>query len=340
MFDGSIPEIADLAGMDDAALVAAAGDWARAENAACARKLAVMAEIFARRTGLPAGDRELWWIDPQAAVAAEMSAAVNVSQGMALHQTHRGVALRDRLPAVARLFEKGLVSDWLVRTIVWRTYLITDEAAMASVDAALAERITGWGALSVAKTEAAIDALVEEFDPAALRRSRESASSPTVEFGSPGDPPGTTTMWARLNSTDAVLIEESVEELARSVCEADPRRIGERRANALTAAVTHTELICGCGQPDCPGAQSTNTPAKTAVVYVVADEKSVQAAEQQAAEPEPQPGSAPPAYVFGAGVMPAPLLAATLERARSAKSATPATTRRRNRATPRRREPC
>ncbi len=132
MFDGSVPEIGDLSALSDAALVDAAAGWARTENAACARKLAVMAEMFARRTGLPAGERELWWIDPQAAVAIEIGAAVTVSQGMALHQTHRGVALRDRLPAVAALFEAGLVSDWLVRTIVWRTYLITDPAAMAT----------------------------------------------------------------------------------------------------------------------------------------------------------------------------------------------------------------
>ena len=94
-----------------------------------------------------------------------MAAAVNISQGMALHQTHRGVALRDRLPQVAALFAEGLVTDLLVRTIVWRTYLITDAAAMAAVDRALADRITGWGALSVAKTEAAIDALVDEYRP-------------------------------------------------------------------------------------------------------------------------------------------------------------------------------
>ncbi|HEX3287235.1 MAG TPA: DUF222 domain-containing protein, partial [Mycobacterium sp.] len=143
-----MPEIGDLAALSDAELVAAAGGWARTENAAGARKLAMMAELFARRTGLCAGERELWWIDPQAAVAAEMAAAVNVSHAMALHQTHRGVALRDRLPKVAALFEAGLISDLLVRTIVWRTYLITDEEAMAAVDAALGERITGWGALS------------------------------------------------------------------------------------------------------------------------------------------------------------------------------------------------
>ncbi len=333
MFDGLLPEIPNLASLSDAELVDAAGGWARVENAACARKLAVLAEMFARRTGLPAGERELWWVDPVSAVAAELGAAVNVSQGMALHQTHRGVALRDRLPNVAALFEAGLVSDLLVRAIVWRTYLITDDIAMAAVDAALAQRVTGWGALSVAKTEAAIDALVDEHDPGALRRSRESVSSRTVEFGSPADVAGTTSMWARLNSPDAALIEHSVDELAHNVCENDPRSINERRADALFAAVTHTAMACECGQPGCPGA-AQDKPAKNAVVYVVADEKSVEAATAEAAPSEAAPNesapsqpspaqcsaiaqcSARPAYVFGAGVLPTALLGGILERAR------------------------
>jgi Domain of unknown function (DUF222) len=170
MFEGSLPEIGDLAGLDAAGLVDAAGEWARAENAACARKQAVMAEIFTRRTGLPAGERELWWVDPEAAVAAELAAALNVTPSLALHQTHRGVALRDRLPRVAALFEAGLISDLLVRAIVWRTYLIIDEEAMAAVDADLAAQVSRWGPLSITKTEAAIDALVDHYDPAALRR--------------------------------------------------------------------------------------------------------------------------------------------------------------------------
>jgi hypothetical protein len=37
---------------------------ARAENAAGARKLAVMAEIFVRRTACKAAERKLWWLDP------------------------------------------------------------------------------------------------------------------------------------------------------------------------------------------------------------------------------------------------------------------------------------
>ena len=108
MFDGSLPEIGDLAALDDAALVDAAAGWAQTENAACARKLAVMAELFARRTGLPAGERELWWVDPEAAVGAELAAAQNISTWMALAQAHRGVVLADRLPTVAALFEAGV----------------------------------------------------------------------------------------------------------------------------------------------------------------------------------------------------------------------------------------
>ncbi len=340
MFDGSLPAIGGLASLTDADLVDAAGGWARAENAAGAHKLAVMAEIFSRRTGLAEEERELWWIDPDAAVATELAAALNVSTGMALHQTHRGVALRDRLPKVAALFEAGLISDLLVRTIVSRTYLIDDAEAMAKVDAELAERVTRWGALSVKKTEAAIDALVDKHDPGALRRVTAAATGETVQFGSPADVAGTTTVWARLNSADAALMEARVEEMAVSVCDADRRGIDQRRANALTAAVLHTGFGCTCGEPDCPGAPSTDAPAKNAVVYAVADENTVQAATAATAPPESaDPPAAPaesadtadvvehesakpcadrpkPAYVFGAGIMPTALLGGILERAR------------------------
>src|SRR5262245_41223744 len=103
---------------------------------------------------------------------------------------------------------------------------------MAKVDAALAARITRWGALSAKKTEAEIDALVDEHDPGALRRYRQPATTPTVEFGSPADVPGTTTSHARLNSPDAALIEQSVEQTARSVCDGDPRTADQRRVAA------------------------------------------------------------------------------------------------------------
>jgi hypothetical protein len=351
MFDGSLPEIADLTGLDDAALVDAARGWARAENAACARKQAVMAELFARRTGLDAGERELWWVDPEAAVTAELAAAQHISRGLALHQTHRGVALRDRLPKVAALFEAGEISDLLVRTIVWRTYLITDETAMAAVDGALAEQVKAWGALSIAKTEAAIDALVDAHDPGALRRSRHTRCGRDVSFGAPDDEAGFLSLWARLHATDGAALKHRVQQLTHGVCEADPRTQAERRADALGALARGHQLSCGCGSHDCTAAAA---PAPTnAVVHVVADAATITAAtdsapapaapQTAAVSPVPQthdttvtaastsaaptastePGAppamskcpAPPAYVMGGGILPAPLLAATLEHA-------------------------
>jgi hypothetical protein len=221
-------------------------------------------------------------------VAAELATALNVTRSLALHQTHRGVALRDRLPKVAALFEAGLISDLLVRAIVWRTYLIIDEAAMAAVDADLADQVTRWGPLSITKTEQAIDALVDQHDPAALRRSQDSGSSRTVEFGSPSDPPGVTSMWARMYAPDAALIEQRVQEMARSVCEADPRTLPERLADALVALAAGTELACACGATDCPGA-GRDTPPKNAVVHVVADTTTI-----TAATGAPAPADTPP----------------------------------------------
>ena len=51
MFELVVPDTADLGALDDAALVDAAGALARGENALCARTLAVMAELLARRGG-------------------------------------------------------------------------------------------------------------------------------------------------------------------------------------------------------------------------------------------------------------------------------------------------
>src|SRR5258708_33291667 len=131
-----------------------------------------MAELFTRRTGLPAGERELWWVDPEAAVGAELGAAQNISAWMALAQAHRGVVLADRLPTIGALFGAGLISEMLVRAIEYRTALVTDGEAIARVDALLAEQVTPVAPLSVRKLEQAIDAIVDRGDPGALRRSR------------------------------------------------------------------------------------------------------------------------------------------------------------------------
>jgi Domain of unknown function (DUF222) len=290
VFDGWLPEMGELAALEDAALVDAAAGWARAENAACARKTAVMTELFARRTGLPAGERELWWCDPDAAVGAELGAAQNISTWMALAQAHRGVVLADRLPKIAALFEAGLISEVLVRTIEYRTDLVTEAEAIARVDALLADRVTARGPLSARKTEHAIDAIVDEVDPAALRRSRKSSCHRDVRFGSPSDEAGYTTMWARLYGTDGAAMEQRIEQMVRGVCEDDPRNLGERRSDALGAlGIGITELACGCGSDDCAAATRQPSLPATAVIHVVAHAETVAGAYSQGGCGRPQP---------------------------------------------------
>ncbi|WP_159426373.1 DUF222 domain-containing protein, partial [Mycolicibacterium vaccae] len=223
MFDESVPEPAQLAGFSDAELIDAAAVTSRMENAICARKLAVMAELFIRRVDLAPDDRLDWWVDPEAAVTAELAAAYRITQGLALHQAYRAVVLRDRLPRLGALFLQGLISEMLVRAIITRTDLITDPDLIAAVDADLAAEILGWGPLSVKKTEAEIDAIVDRHDPDAVRKSREGDLGRTIEFGNPGDAPGFTTVWTRMFDGDAAAGKRTLTAMAYSVCDADPR---------------------------------------------------------------------------------------------------------------------
>lgn len=90
-------------------MVAAIGDSARAENIACAHRLAAIAELYECRQ-IPVEDgngRELWRIDPWEAVAAEVAAVQGITAAAAGAQLHDAICLHERLPKVAALFASG-----------------------------------------------------------------------------------------------------------------------------------------------------------------------------------------------------------------------------------------
>jgi len=89
--------------------VGGVGAWARVENAACARRLAATADIMAARwVADGSAECEQWCVDNWDAVAAEVAAAQNVSQGVASHQLMVAMALRERLPRMAEVFATGV----------------------------------------------------------------------------------------------------------------------------------------------------------------------------------------------------------------------------------------
>ncbi|MBU8834646.1 DUF222 domain-containing protein, partial [Mycolicibacterium goodii] len=133
-----------------------------------------------------ADERRWWFVDPEAAVGAQLGAAQNITAWAALHQAQRGVALRDRLPKVNDIFAAGLISEQLVRNICWSTMLMLEPDKLAAIDAELAAQITGWGRLTQKQIDNTIDDLILKHDPGAFRRGRASRRSRYFDIGSPG----------------------------------------------------------------------------------------------------------------------------------------------------------
>ena len=225
-------------------------------------------------------------------MAAEVGAALHVSHGAASSQMYLSVALRDRLPNVSAAFAEGMLSARLVAAIVWRTNLINDEAALALADETLADEAIRFGPLSVAKTEQAIDAIVDRYDPAALRRTRAAARGRDVVIDSPHGQDGTTNLWGTLYSTDAAVLDRRLRQLAHGVCDDDPRTIAQRRADALGALAAGADrLACGCGSASCAAVADVDQRASSVVIHVVAEESALTAATdpQMSGEPVARP---------------------------------------------------
>ena len=310
----------------------AVGGWARVENAACARRLSAIADVLeARLAEDGSADRDQWCLDNWDAVACEVAAAHGVSLGVASHQLLIAMALRERLPRVAEVFESGRISLRLVNTIVYRTALITDPQAGAKIDVELAAAVAEWGRFSEAKIEQAIDYWVDRYDPDALRRMQRRARGRHVDTFSDGA--GTATIEAVLFEHDAAAVDVRLDAMAHAVCDGDPRTMDQRRADALGAFGHGADrLSCQCGSGECPAA---GVRLNAVVINVVAEEKTLTddapvgldgenpdepanhlpdtAATGAVADPTPTgPAPTPPAVVMGGAVIPAPLLAARI----------------------------
>ena len=318
------------AGADDAALVAAIEASAREEAAAAARRLAAIAELVTRHADGPT-DFAHWSCDNWDAIAAQVAAAHNISHTMASSQMYLAVTLRNRLPAVAALFADGAISARLASTIAWHTDLIKDPATLRLVDTTLAGDARRFGPLSAAKTTAAIDAIVDRYDPAALRRTRTGARGRDVVITEADDTTGTAALYGSLLATDAAVLDRKLTHMAHQVCDSDPRTLPQRRADALgTLAAGGDQLACACKTADCPAALEVDPRAAAVVIHVIAEAATLDAkpdphtngepaprpitpetALRDTLAPDPEPPAIwlPAAHIAGGAVVPAPLLA-------------------------------
>lgn len=179
---------------------------------------------------------------------------MRLSPRWASGQIRLAEALAVRLPRVAALLEHGVISARVAAAIVYRTELV-DSAAQIEVDAEIADRAGDFTTLSESDLDLAIDAVIEELDPDAVRRFRKAAKSCDVQFGKLDDATGTKSLFGRLLAVDAEVAFRVLNAMAATVCRDDPRSKGELRAAGYGAVFRGQDrFFCQCGNPSCVAA--------------------------------------------------------------------------------------
>jgi hypothetical protein len=274
MFDTELPVLEAVRGLDEAGLVDVMRDAVRLESAVTARKFAAAAELFQRRLAeQDAVDREQWCIDGWEQVAAEVAAAQGISRGRAGGQLRYGLALAERLPKLGALFAAGDVDFRVISAVVFRTELMIDDSALTRLDNWLARNASRCSRWSYNKIIEVVDYWIQQLESAALRVARETAEGRKIGI-SPLES-GMAQIWGDVRAHDALAFDRRLDELAATVCPADPRTKAQRRADALSAlAARATEMACACGSPDCPAANQDATIGDV-VIHVLADAATV-----------------------------------------------------------------
>jgi Domain of unknown function (DUF222) len=240
----------------------------RDQNRGAAAALTAIGELFAYRL-TRCSDTEDWAVDTEAAVSAEVAAALRISQGLAASQLRYARAMRERLPKLADVFKAGDIDQRTFATIVYRTDLITDADVLAAVDAQLAANVARWPSMTRGRLAGHIDTIVAKADADAVRRRTERRSEREVWFADLGD--GLSEIHGSLLSPEAHALDKRLTALAGTVCDRDPRTREQRRADALGALAAGADRLgCQCGRSDC--AAGKRSAASSVVIHVIAEQ--------------------------------------------------------------------
>jgi hypothetical protein len=285
---GSVESVFEDVG--EVELLEVMGEASRDESTAIAQRLLAVGQLYARRAVQLA--ETLWWrSDPTEEVAAEISAAQNISHARAVGQIHYGRELCERLPRVAKVFVSGVIDFRMVAMIIARTENVEDEV-IAELDEALAGQVVKWMKLSKPKLRDRLDMWVAKFDPAAVRVPPKVDDNRYVDIDA-GASMGMAFVSGHIHAADGAALDQRLDALAATVCEHDPRTTAQRRADACgPLARGEATLGCQCGSADC-GAVAERNAAAAAVIHVLAEAATLEATSDK------------PGYLLGFGVLPA-----------------------------------
>ncbi len=256
---------------ESAVLLDRVGEAARTEAQAAAQRLVAIGELLVVRCR-ESGERPDWAADAWEAVAAQVAARLNCSVAMGHSYLRYAMAMRDRLPQVGKVFQAGDIDYRAFQTIVFRTELITDAEVLAKVDAQLAVLVSRRPSITRGGLAAAVDQVVATVDRDAVRRAAQAVADRYVDVQA--NDSGMAWVTGSVFNTAGHAFDCRLDELADTVCEADPRSRAQRRADALGALAAGADrLVCGCGSGDCPGAAPG---VSNVVIHVVAEQATVE----------------------------------------------------------------
>ena len=258
---------------ESTALLVQADAAARAEAQATGRRLNVIADLMAlwyRQHGDPAE----WVVDLWDAMAAELAAALRISRALASRYMSDPELIRERLPEVGECLAAGDINYAMFNVIAHRTALITDEKALAEVDAQVALRAPRWPSLTRGRLAMRVDAIVLQVDRDAIRRTNQEIKD--RYFNVSKSLSGIAEVYGNVFASTAVALDRRLDELAGTVCAADPRTSAQRRADAVMALVAGADrMACTCGVSDC--VEMRGRPReRNLVIHVVAEQASIE----------------------------------------------------------------
>ena len=257
---------------ESAALIEQACDAARTEAQATGRRLNVIADLMQLRYRQH-GERAEWVADLWDAISAELAAALRISRALASRYMSDAEVMRERLPKVGESLAAGDINYAMFNVIAHRTALITDEKALAAVDAEVALRAPRWPSLTRGKLAMRIDGIVLQVDRDAIRRTNKEIKDRYLNVSESMS--GIAEVYGNVFSSTARALDSRLDELAGTVCEADPRSKAQRRADALTALIAGDDrMMCTCGDSDCTETRG-RLRNRNVVIHVVAEQRSV-----------------------------------------------------------------
>ncbi|WP_065492892.1 HNH endonuclease signature motif containing protein [Rhodococcus opacus] len=259
-------------GESDVGLVELMTDLHRSESVVAERKLAVIAELFVRRTAEVESDGA-WTSTAHEVVEAEIGAALTMGRAAAGRLIGLGMSLRTRLHATREAMARGDLDMYRVRLIEDATANVGDDQ-IGEVEHQLLEQVlapprSGGTGLTGRRLTNAANRIIARLDPAGVRAKREKAQADRF-VGVCAAEGGMCRILGSVPAAQGRAFDARLRELANTVCAKDLRAYEQRRADGLSALIDGAGFVqCECGRVDCGQRSRIATTARKPLVHLI-----------------------------------------------------------------------